>query len=184
MREYQFKFVEANTEERAVLCEKGFHACEYPLDVFEYYRPANSRFFKVDLDATTEKHNSDTKRVGKSIKFTAEIGIPGLAKAAVEYIKERIDNTGDQSAATNTGDRSAATNTGDQSVATAKGVNSVAIVTGFEGKARGAFGCVLVLIERDCNYKIVAHTSVMVDGIKYMEMVYYTLKDGVVVEVK
>ena len=29
------------------VCEKGFHACPYPLDVFGYYPPAEARFCEV-----------------------------------------------------------------------------------------------------------------------------------------
>ena len=204
---YQFNLGETHSEKRASLCKKGFHACEYPLDVLGYYVPSEGRYFEADLDATDEKETGDSKRVGKSIKLTAEIGIPGLIKAAVEYIKERVDwknakesntgyrsaatntgyrsaatNTGNWSAATNTGDQSAATNTGNRSAATAEGEGSVAMVSGYGGKARGKKGCVLFLIERDENMSIIGHKSLMVDGKRYKEMVYYTLRDGKVVK--
>ena len=134
-RGFQFDLGKEYVEEEAKLCEKGFHGCEYPLDVFGHYAPADSRFFVADLDGVTDEMQSDdTKRVGTKVTLRAEIGIPGIVKAAVEYIKERTgkteDATGYQSAATNTGDQSAATNTGDQSAATNTGDWSAATNTG------------------------------------------------------
>ena len=143
-RGFQFDLGKEYVEEEAKLCNKGFHGCEYPLDVFAHYAPANSRFFVADLDGVTDEMESDdTKRVGTKIKLRAEIGIPGIVKAAVEYIKEKAEssdnqtgywsaatNTGNQSAATNTGNRSAATNTGDWSAATNTGNWSAATNTG------------------------------------------------------
>ena len=134
-RGFQFELGKEYEEAEAKLCNKGFHGCEYPLDVFAYYNPADSRFFVADLDGVTDEMESDdTKRVGTKIKLRAEIGIPGLVKAAVEYIKERTgkteDATGYQSAATNTGDWSAATNTGNRSAATNTGDWSAATNTG------------------------------------------------------
>ena len=93
-------------------------------------------------------------------------------------------NTGDQSAATNTGNRSAATNTGDQSAATNTGKFGVAAATGFEGRASGANGCALFLVERldkwnhDDHGKILHVWSGIVgqDGIE--PDTYYTLRDG------
>ena len=38
----------------------GFHACEYPLDVFNYYAPANSRFFEVEQSGEMDKRGGDT----------------------------------------------------------------------------------------------------------------------------
>ena len=134
-RGFQFDLGKEYVEEEAKLCEKGFHGCEYPLDVFGHYAPADSGFFVADLDGVTDEMQSDdTKRVGTKVTLRAEIGIPGIVKAAVEYIKERTgkteDATGYQSAATNTGDQSAATNTGDQSAATNTGNWSAATNTG------------------------------------------------------
>ena len=140
-RDFQYETGKEYSEESAEICEKGFHACEFPLDVFGYYTPSDSRYCEVDLDANDQK-SSDSKRVGKSISIKAEIGIAGIVKAGVEYIKNQVDwnnnektNTGDYSAATNTGDRSAATNTGDRSAATNTGYCSAATNTGYYSAA-------------------------------------------------
>ena len=134
-RDFQFELGKEYVEEEAKLCYKGFHGCEYPLDVFAHYAPADSRFFVADLDGVTdEEAEDDSKRVGTKIKLRAEIGIAGVVKAAVEYIKEKAESsknqTGDCSAATNTGDYSAATNTGSHSAATNTGDYSAATNTG------------------------------------------------------
>nr|DAG23546.1 MAG TPA: hypothetical protein [Caudoviricetes sp.] len=143
-RGFQFDLGKEYVEEKAELCNKGFHGCEYPLDVFAHYAPADSRFFVADLDGVTDEEAAgDSKRAGTKIKLRAEIGIAGIVKAAVEYIKEKAEssknhtgngsaaaNTGDRSAATNTGYRSAATNTGDRSAATNTGYRSAAANTG------------------------------------------------------
>ena len=134
-RGFQFDLGKEYVEEKAELCNKGFHGCEYPLDVFAHYAPADSRFFVADLDGVTdEEAEDDSKRAGTKIKLRAEIGIAGIVKAAVEYIKEKAasskNHTGNRSAATNTGDRSAATNTGNRSAATNTGNGSAATNTG------------------------------------------------------
>ena len=133
-RGFQFELGKEYVEEEAELCNKGFHGCEYPLDVFAYYNPADSRFFEADLDGVTDEAKDDSKRAGTKIKLLAEIGVAGIVKAAVEYIKEKAESsknqTGDCSAATNTGDWSAATNTGNCSAATNTGNRSAATNTG------------------------------------------------------
>ena len=135
-RDFQYEIGKEYEEERAEICDTGFHACENPLDVFGYYAPADSRYCEVDLDANDQK-SDDSKRVGKKISIKAEIGIAGIIKAGVEYIKDQVNwdddkksNTGNQSAATNTGNQSAATNTGNRSAATNTGNWSAATNTG------------------------------------------------------
>ena len=127
-RDFQYEIGKKYEEEEASLCNSGFHACEYPLDVFSYYAPANSRFCEVEIEDNGERE-SDTKVCGKKIKIGAEIGIKGLIKASFEYIKEHCTNSeqgADLSALTG-GDWSALTG-GDLSALT--GGNSSALTGG------------------------------------------------------
>ena len=194
-RGFQYEIGKTYEEPTAELCEKGFHACEYPLDVFKYYYPGNmSRYCEVYLDEVSGKKDvEDSKSCGKKIAVKAEIGISGLVKAAVDFVVENIGdenkeaNTGDCSASTNTGDRSASTNTGDYSKADVSGKESVATALGIESKAKGVLGCWLVLSEwsKDENYNWYRKDvqCFKVDGETVKPNTWYTLKDGRPVEV-
>ena len=192
-RDFQYEIGKEYTEEKADICNCGFHACEFPMDVFGYYHPSDSRYCEVELEENGQKSSNDSKRVGKKISVKAEIGIAGIIKAGVEYIKEQVNweddkatNTGDRSAATNTGYRSAATNTGYQSAAIVEGKESIALATGIESKAKGKIGCFIVLAEwKEINneYHIVDVKSAKVDGENIKEDTFYMLKDGKFVEV-
>ena len=86
-RGFQFEVGQTYTHAGAVkVCERGFHACEYPLDVFSYYAPGDSRFCTVEQDGDIQRHDDDSKIVSSVLTVKTEIGIPGLVKAAVEYI--------------------------------------------------------------------------------------------------
>jgi hypothetical protein len=138
------------------LCERGLHACEMPLDVLGYYVPGDgSRYFEAELDEVSNKKSDDTKRVGKKLTLSAEIGIPGLVKAQVEYVKAQCDfdnaikkadaekknhATGERGAAYATGDSGAASATGDSGAASATGDRGAASATGWSGAA-SATGC-------------------------------------------
>ena len=94
-------------------------------------------------------------------------------------------NTGDHSASINTGYRSASTNTGDHSAAVVEGEESVAAAIGYKSKAKGSLGSFLVLadwIETDGGRHIVDVKSVKVDGEKIKPGVFYTMKDGEIIE--
>ena len=133
-KDFQYEIGKTYEEPKAQLFKKGFHACEYPLDVFGYYPPSCNRFAEVELDEVSNEKSDDSNRCGKKIRVKAEIGIAGIVKASVDYIKEHAtsvhDETGYRSAATNTGYYSAATNTGDRSAATNTGYYSAATNTG------------------------------------------------------
>ena len=119
-------------------CENGFHACEFPLDVFNYYAPGgNSRYCTVTQSGVTHKKGGDSKVASSKIHIEREIGLDGIIKAGVKFILDKVNwknqkesNTGYRSVATNTGDRSVATNTGNYSAATNTGDYSAATNTG------------------------------------------------------
>ena len=140
-RGFQYEVGKEYETDKAVACETGFHACEYPLDVFRYYPPNFSRYCEVEQSGETDKHGNDTKVASTKIKIGAEIGIAGLVKAAIEYTKERATEvkggraTGDCGAASATGNQGAASATGNQGAASATGYQGAASVTGDWGAA-------------------------------------------------
>jgi hypothetical protein len=149
------------------LCERGLHACEMPLDVLGYYVPGDgSRYFEAELDEVSNKKSDDTKRVGKKLTLSAEIGIPGLVKAQVEYVKAQCDfdnaikkadaekknhATGDRGAASATGERGAAYATGDSGAASATGDRGAASATGWRGAASATGKCCVAMTTGVCG---------------------------------
>ena len=142
-RDFQYEIGKDYEQEGEVkCCERGFHFCENPFDVFGYYSPSDSRYCEVEGDGNADKANDDSKVATSHIHISAEIGLNGLIKAGVKFILDKVNfndtkstNTGYQSAATNTGDCSAATNTGYQSAATNTGNCSAATNTGYQSAA-------------------------------------------------
>ena len=198
-RDFQYEIGREYEEEEASLCNSGFHACEHPLDCFNYYSPANSRFCEVEIEDNGERHNNDTKVCGTKIKIGAEISIRGLVSAAFKYVKERCTSQkmGDDNACLTGGNRSALTG-GDRSALTGgyssalTGGNSSAltggdwsVVYGGEGaKVRAGKGSVLAIQHWvDGAFGCIKFKEV--DGIKVKENAWYRLdKKGRFIEVK
>ena len=115
-------------------CSRGFHACTSPLDVLWYYPPSTSRYCEVEVDDDSKGDNDDSKVASKKIKIGAEIGVVGLAKAHIEYVKEHVThhvNENDRGAAT--AGYSGAATAGEYGAATAG--NSGAATAGNRGAA-------------------------------------------------
>ena len=186
-------------------CEKGFHACPYPLDVFGYYAPAGSRFCEVEQSGKIDDSESD-KVCSSKIRIGAELDIRGLVKAAISFVKERCTNecnaepgkpatAGDSGAAT-AGDRGAATagnygaaTAGNYGAATARGKastgsNGLSVARGNNVRVKGGIGAILVIAEeREDTYDIVDWKAVVVDGEVVKADTWYRLENGELVEV-
>ena len=73
-------------------CISGFHACTNPFDVLDYYDAnGKNRFCVVEQSGTIKSEYKDSKQSSSKIKIKAEIGIAGLFKAGVEWIKEKTN---------------------------------------------------------------------------------------------
>ena len=153
-RGFQYAVGETYRHEGEVAaCNAGFHACEHPLNVFSYYPPAGNRFAIVEQSGDLSRHSGDTKIASRSITIKAEIDLPGLIRAALEYTFNRANPvdpnspasaterygaasaTGDWGAASATGDWGAASATGPYGAASATGPYGAASATAYQGAA-------------------------------------------------
>ncbi|MCV6349950.1 hypothetical protein [Pseudomonas aeruginosa] len=175
---YQFEIGGTYKHEGEVeACASGFHSCEYPLDVFGYYAPGDSRFAIVKASGQLSRHDDDSKIASATLVVEAEISMPTMISRAIDWVMSKVDksveqtvvggtasntgyqsaasNTGYHSAASNTGYQSAASNTGNYSAAEVSGKESVAASLGIEGRARASAGSAIVLCHRDDEGRLI-----------------------------
>ena len=160
---FQYEEGKEYEEEEAKVCECGFHACEYPLDVFRYYNPAESIFHEVEQSGDIKRHSNDSKIASTKIKIGASINIAGLVKAAIEYTTKRTKKesdatgicgassatgvcgassaTGDYGASSATGDYGASSATGDYGASSATGDYGASSATGYKGASSATGVC-------------------------------------------
>ena len=67
---------------------RGFHACESPFDVFDYYTMIDSRFCEVEQDGNISKWDRGTKICSSKIKIKAELKLADMINLGVEWLKE------------------------------------------------------------------------------------------------
>ena len=239
-RGFQYEEGKEYEEKQAVACKSGFHACEYPLDCFDYYSPNESVYRVVEQNGKISKHSDNTKVASTKIKIGAEINIAGLVKAAIEYTIKRVNPeaksyekygassaTGSCGASSATGDYGASSATGSYGASSATGYKgassatgsygassatgscgtssatgykgtaeagdseSVAVAWGYHAKAKGVIGSHLVFAEWEgdennywtqSKWSLKGAKMVRVDGENIKENVWYTMKNGKIVE--
>jgi len=127
---FQYEEGKEYETDSASCCNYGFHACEYPLDCFNYFSPNQSVFHEVEQSGEISKRNDDSKLASTKIKIGAEISIAGLVKAAIEYTTERAKDSGEKH---NTGNRGASSNTGNWGASSNTGYMGASSNTGYRG---------------------------------------------------
>ena len=70
------------------VCNRGFHACESPFDVFDYYTMIDSRFCEVEQDGNISKEDRGTKICSSKIKIKAELKLADMINLGIEWLKE------------------------------------------------------------------------------------------------
>ena len=195
-----FQYEEGKTyhEEKAKLCERGFHACEEPIEVLKHYAPGDGSIYReVELDEISEERDDDSKVCAKTIKIGAKIGIPGLVQAQIEYVKAHTTTEHTDPKMATAGNRGAATagycgaaTAGEYGAATSRGksktgADGVCVARGNGAMVCGGLGSVLVIVEENkSDWGIRWWKAVVVDGETVKADTWYRLEDGDLVEVK
>ena len=179
-------------------CSKGFHACTNPFDVLNYY-DANSknRFCEVEQSGTIKTDNSDTKQASSKIKIKAEIGMSGLFKAGIEWIKEKTNPvtiiedaekigtvlSGDSAKIGSNGDSAKIGSSGDSAKIDSTGKYAVICCAGDDSMVRAKIGSWITLAEWDyseekkCPVPVCVKTE-YVDGKRIKADTWYKLVNG------
>jgi len=97
-RDFQYEEgKEYKISSKPMLCERGFHFCENPLDVLDYYDLCESEFAEVESIGELQKEEDNSKVVTNNIKIKAKISLAGFIKASVDYVQKicKITNSSD-----------------------------------------------------------------------------------------
>ena len=174
-RGFQFEIGKTYTHEGPVkACNSGFHACENPLDVFNYYPPGASRFFKTEQSGSICTHDQDSKIASASIHLKAEVLLPDFIKSAFDWVLSKCTPATSNHT---TGDQSASSATGYRSASSANGDNSVAMNIGILGKSKASEHGAIVVCNHDKrgNLRHIRASKVGENGIK--PDTFYILND-------
>ena len=69
-------------------CERGFHACKSPMEVWDHYDMLSSRFAEVEQSGKIEEEGNSTKVCSSHIKIKAELKLADIIKIGVEWLKD------------------------------------------------------------------------------------------------
>ena len=69
-------------------CNRGFHACKSPMEVWDYYDMLNSRYAEVEQSGKIEKEENSTKVCSSRIKIKAELKLADIINIGVEWLKD------------------------------------------------------------------------------------------------
>ena len=69
-------------------CNRGFHACKSPLEVWDYYDMLNSRYAEVEQSGKIDEEENSTKVCSSHIKIKAELKLADIINIGVEWLKD------------------------------------------------------------------------------------------------
>ncbi len=133
------------------MCAAGFHACENPFDVLNYYDLVGSRFAMVELTKVSQEKHGDSKRVAAKLTVEAELSLPEFIDAAIKWVfdaakgakkktglNSRQASSGFNSQQASSGLNSQQASSGDNSEIKSSGQNAVIASAGQHTTAKGA----------------------------------------------
>ena len=158
-------------------CNRGFHACKSPIEVWDYYDMLNSRFAEVEQSGKIDEEEKSTKICSSRIKIKAELKLADIINIGVEWLKDitspskikedgvlndngyrrkqivssgdyaQIGSSGDSAKIVSSGDYAQIGSSGDYAQIDSTGEDSVIMCAGNESKAKAKVGSWIKLAE-------------------------------------
>ena len=190
-------------------CNRGFHACKSPMEVWDHYDMLSSRFAEVEQSGKIDEERNSTKVCSSRIKIKAELKLADIIKVGVEWLKDitsptkvktdiaKNDNGGDyaqigssgcSAQIGSSGDYAKIGSSGDYAQIYSTGEDSVVMCAGKESKAKAKVGSWITLTEWEWNddkkrrVPLCVKTE-YVDGNNIKADTWYQLQNGEFVEV-
>ena len=172
-------------------CNRGFHACKSPLEVWNHYDMLNSRFAEVEQSGKIDEEEKSTKVCSSHIKIKAELKLADIINIGVEWLKDITSPTKVRMAGTlndNGGYSAKIGSSGYSAKIDSTGEDSVIMCAGKESKAKAKAGSWITLSEWKWNdkknrYVPVCVKTEYVDGNNIKADTWYQLQNGEFVEV-
>ena len=172
-------------------CNRGFHACKSPIEVWDYYDMLNSRFAEVEQSGKIDKEEKSTKVCSSHIKIKAELKLADIINVGVTWLKDitspsKIKTDG---VLNDNGDRNKKIgSSGDSAKIGSSGEDSVIMCAGNSSKAKAKVGSWITFAEWEWSDEKKRHVPVCVkteyvDGENIKADTWYQLKNRKFVEV-
>ena len=185
-------------------CNRGFHACKSPIEVWDYYDMLNSRFAEVEQSGKIDEEEKSTKICSSRIKIKAELKLADIINIGVEWLKDitspskikedgvlndngyrrkQIGSSGYSAKIGSSGDSAKIGSSGDYAKIDSTGEDSVIMCAGNESKAKAKVGSWITLAEwkwsdeNNRNVPVCVKTE-YVDGENIKADTWYQLKNG------
>ena len=192
-------------------CKRGFHACESPMEIWNYYDMLTSRFAEVEQSGKISAEGDTTKVCSSHIKIKAELKLADIINVGVEWLKDltspskikddsatlndkgfdkkQIGSSGNSAQIGSSGEYAKIGSSGDYAQIDSTGEDSVIMCAGVRSVAKAKIGSWITLSEwkqddRKGRLVPVCVKTERVDGIKIKPDTWYKLQDGEFVEAK
>lgn len=172
-------------------CNRGFHACKSPLEVWDYYDMLNSRFAEVEQSGKIDEEEKSTKVCSSHIKIKAELKLADIINIGVEWLKDitspsKVKTDGELNG--NGDRRKQIGSSGDYAQIGSTGEDSVIMCAGNSSIAKAKVGSWITLAEwkwsdeKKRDVPVCVKTE-YVDGENIKADTFYQLKNGKFIEV-
>ena len=190
-------------------CNRGFHACKSPMEVWDYYDMLDSRYAEVEQSDKIDAGENSTKVCSSRIKIKAELKLADIINIGVEWLKDitspskvkadgvlndngdrrkQIGSSGYYAQIGSSGCSAKIGSSGDYAQIGSTGEDSVIMCAGNSSRAKAKVGSWITLAEWKWSYEKKRDVPVCVkteyvDGDNIKADTWYQLKNRKFVEV-